>query len=268
MAHKKLGQHFLRNPDILRRVADALSLQSDDTVIEIGPGRGALTRVLVESCKLKVNDLRIVAIEKDEKLAEELRLRIKDQGLEIITGDALEVLPSLIHDSSFLIPRYKLVGNIPFYITGKLFRIIGELEHKPETTVLMIQKEVAERVSAKPPKMNLLAASVQIWADAEMLFEVSCKEFYPRPKVDSAVIRLKVVSCKLTEQQRDGYYKLIKILFKQPRKTILNNLSDGLHRPKEELLPMLRALGLDARSRPQILSVELITKLLELISKP
>ncbi|MEK7479372.1 MAG: 16S rRNA (adenine(1518)-N(6)/adenine(1519)-N(6))-dimethyltransferase RsmA [Patescibacteria group bacterium] len=288
MTHKKLGQHFLHNTDILRRVADALLLQAGDNVIEIGPGRGALTRALVyKFASLQVDTFRIIAIEKDEKLSKELGLRIKDpadasslslraladrQGFEIIEGDALRVLPEITSKLQSL-QTYKLVGNIPFYITGKLFRIIGELEHKPETTVLMIQKEVAERVSAKPPHFNLLAASVQIWADVECLFLVSRKEFRPMPKVDSAVVRLRIKAlgsesprARRDEGLRinDEYYKLIKILFKQPRKTALNNLSEGLRRPKQEIVPLLRELGIDERARPQIFGVELITKLLQI----
>ena len=277
MASKKLGQHFLHNPDILWRALDALSLQPGDYVIEIGPGRGALTRALVESCKLKVDKFRIVAIEKDKKLAEAfarnfqfsifnfqsiLNDHFSNTQHTINRGDALKVLPFLDAHWKLNIENWKLVGNIPFYITGKLFRVLGELERKPETTVLMIQKEVAERVSAKPPRMNLLAASVQIWAEVEYLFSVSRKEFQPMPKVDSGVVRLKPLrNYELSESTNNDYYKFIKILFKQPRKTILNNLCDGLKRPKIEILPILRELGLDEHSRPQDLRIQLITKL-------
>ncbi len=270
---QRLGQHFLHNKKILERIAEALFLQSGDLVIEIGPGRGALTKEL--GLKIKDQGGRIIAIEKDVVLAKDLGLRIKDQGLEIIAGDALKVLPKITSELTNL-QTYKLVGNIPYYITGHLFRIVGEMEHKPEVAVFMVQKEVAERISAKAPRFNLLAASVQVWADVEYLFSVSKKEFRPQPKVESAVVRMKPLrnypeerrsrhgAGELSESTKNEYYKLVKILFKQPRKTILNNLCDGTKLPKAEILPLLQRLGLDERSRPQNLSVELITKLLQI----
>ena len=262
MPSRKLGQHFLHNTEILRRIADALSLQSGDMVIEIGPGRGALTREIIANCRLQI--AKFIAIEKDERLAQELQ--IANCRLQIITGDALKVLPELAKTFNFQLTTYKLVGNIPYYITGKLFRIIGELPHKPETTVLMIQKEVAERVTAKPPKMNLLAASVQAWAETEYLFSVSRREFKPMPKVESAVIRLKPLrNYELSESTKHEYYELVRKLFKQPRKTILNNLCDGLKRSKSDVLPMLRKLNLNEHSRPQEMSVPLIIKLLQML---
>ncbi|MDP2704597.1 MAG: 16S rRNA (adenine(1518)-N(6)/adenine(1519)-N(6))-dimethyltransferase RsmA [bacterium] len=257
---RPLGQHFLRNPEISRRIVEALDLRSGDTVVEVGAGRGALTRTLIESCKLKVDKLRITAIERDEKLAADLGLRIKDQGFEIITGDALKILPEVTQKFN---GGYKLVGNIPYYITGKLLRVIGELEHKPEVTILMIQKEVAERVSAKSPRFNLLAASVQAWAEVEVLFQVSRREFKPMPKVESAVVRLRLKTQDL--RLRDEYYRLMKIIFKQPRKTILNNLSAGFDLPKEKLQRVLRDAGINPSDRPQTLSVELITKLARML---
>ena len=264
---RRLGQHFLRNKEVAKKITDALELSQGDAVLEVGAGRGALTRELIASLASfppeadpplaeasgasKTSKGRVVAIEKDGRLAESLRTKIKDPEVpfEIIEGDMLKVLPELAKSYKALpagrqvkaikpcLPagRYKLVGNIPYYLTGRLFRIIGELERKPKTVVLMIQKEVAERVSASPPKMNLLAASVQFWADTEVLFSVSQKEFVPQPKVESAVIKLKIKKRELTEKQIKNYYSLVKILFKQPRKTILNNLSAGLEKPKKEL---------------------------------
>ncbi len=278
---KRLGQHFLKNPEVSRRIVEALNLQRGDRVIEVGAGRGALTRELLQN----ISSGGLIAIEKDLGLAQQLarnfqflisnvksipNVQMSKSQNAVIHGDALRVLPFLdAHwklDIACLPARqgnWKLAGNIPYYITGKLFRVIGELEHKPEIIVLMIQKEVAERVSAKPPKMNLLAASVQAWAEAEVLFSVSREEFRPMPKVESAVVRLKIKDKGL--RIKDEYYKLIKILFKQPRKTIFNNLSAGFSMPKEELRRVLRDADINPSLRPQTLSVELITKLARML---
>ncbi|MEK7542890.1 MAG: rRNA adenine dimethyltransferase family protein, partial [Patescibacteria group bacterium] len=187
---KHLGQYFLKNPEILRILADSLNLKSGDLVIEIGPGHGELTEVLRMMNYLPTGDvpkgheLRIMGIEKDTELAMELKKKFqKNKNIEIICGDILKILPTIPHP-------YKLAGNIPYYITGHLLRIISELKEKPDIAVLTIQKEVAERICAVPPSMNLLAASVQVWARSKIIRTVSKNEFSPRPKVDSAVIKL------------------------------------------------------------------------------
>ncbi len=242
-----LGQYFLKNKEKLRKIVEALELKDGDVVIEIGPGHGELTKEL----RMQNSECRIIAIEKDKKLAEDFKEKFKgDKNIEIIEGDALKVLPRLIQNSEFRIKNYKIVGNIPYYITGYLFRILGGLEYseekqasytssraklttghsgagKPELIVLLIQKEVAERVCAKSPQINLLAASVQIWAEPKIIGYVSRNDFKPAPKVDSAIIKLTPVTFQLLSRLKcnnEKYYKFIKILFKQPRKTIVNNL--------------------------------------------
>ena len=197
-----LGQHFLINKKKIEKIIEALDLKSGDVVVEIGPGKGALTIPLCENCQ-KLG-CKIIAVEKDKDLADDLKNKIYDLGLdkniEIIEGDALKTLPRLIHNSELRIKNYKIVGNIPYYITGYLLRILGELENKPSLIVLTIQKEVAQRVCAKPRTrrrqgyggqgMNLLAASVQFWAEPKIIGSVSKKDFWPIPKVDSAIIKL------------------------------------------------------------------------------
>jgi len=252
---KHLGQHFLINKSVIKRVVNALELQSGDTVVEIGPGHGELTAGL-----LNQPIRQLIAIEKDPELAENLKTL---KGIDIIKGDVLKELPKL----SKKIGSYKLIGNIPYYLTGFLLRIISELENKPSLTVFTIQKEVAERLTAQPPKMNLLAASVQYWAKPKLLFIIPAKDFEPEPKVDAAVIKLipkkpfdsaqGIVAEPVEALQ---YYKFIKILFKQPRKTVLNNLADGLKITKEEL----KNRGINEKIRPQNLDIETIEKLAKL----
>ena len=267
-----LGQHFLINKKKIEKIIEALDLKSGDVVVEIGPGKGALTIPLCENCQ-KLG-CKIIAVEKDKDLADDLKNKIYDLGLdkniEIIEGDALKTLPRLIHNSELRIKNYKIVGNIPYYITGYLLRILGELENKPSLIVLTIQKEVAQRVCAKPPKMNLLAASIQFWAEPKIIGSVSKKDFWPIPKVDSAIIKLTPLTLLVRSSiqcNKGDYYKFIKILFKQPRKTILNNLEFRIKNlefraeNRQKLKEKLLKIGVDPQARPQNLSIEQILKL-------
>lgn len=256
-----LGQHFLKNKAKLQKIVEALELKRGDVVIEIGSGKGALT----DELRIKNNELRIIAIEKDKNLAEFLREKYKDdKKIEIIQGDALKILPQIVSQfPNFPISNYKIVGNIPYYITGYLFRILGELEHKPETIVLLIQKEVAERVCAKKGDMNLLAASIQFWAEPKIIGYVSKKDFSPPPKVESAIIKLMPITFQLLSRlkcNKEDYYKFIKILFKQPRKTVLNNIEAGIKNyelriSKEEIIGKLEKMGIKPNARPQDLEI-------------
>ena len=287
---RKLGQHFLKDRKKLEKIAAALEIGPRDTIIEIGPGHGELTKYI-----LSAKPRRVIVEERDPQLTSSLKenfqlsLQPRYSGvegikvdskpgaksqftkLEIIEGDALKILPKII--LSYLLPTtgYKLVGNIPYYITGYLLRKISELEKKPRLIVFTIQKEVAERICASPPKMNLLAASVQFWGMPKIVGYISKKSFRPQPKVDSAIIKI-----TLSPQPRHGgvegirigrtmgaeeYYKFIKILFKQPRKTILNNLRAGFKLPQGEIEERLKMLRISPTSRPANLSMADINNL-------
>lgn len=262
MIGKKLGQNFLVNPAAIRQIIAALDLQNKETIIEIGPGKGALTLPLIEKCQ-KIG-CQIIGIEKDHRLAEDLEFRIQNLGtVKIIKDDALKIFSD--PKSYILYPEfYKIVGNIPYYITGKLLRILSELKNKPELAVLTVQREVAERIIAKPPRMNLLAAAVQFWAESEIIGYLKPSDFQPAPKIESAIIRLATrVQPIATRIDEEKYYKLIKIIFKQPRKTLLNNLVWGLTVDKSKILKILEQNGIPTNSRPQDLSLELISKILE-----
>ena len=257
----RLGQHFLTDKNALKKIAGFLDLKEGDAVVEIGPGHGELTeQILNNELRIKNTEIKIIAIEKDEQLAESLRKKFEARGnVEIICGDALKLLPSIIHNSLFIIHGYKLAGNIPYYITGKLLRTISELPEKPEISVFTIQKEVAERLAAKPPKMNRLAASVQFWAEPEIALIIPRDSFRPIPDVDSATIVLKKGVQKGIKT--DAYYKTVRVLFSQPRKTILNNISNGMNISKDEARSKLKKAGIDENLRPQNLSVEDIIKI-------
>ncbi len=235
---RKLGQHFLKDKNALAKIAEALSLESGDTVIEIGAGHGELTWLLARQCQEL--GCRVIAIERDEKLAEALGVRLKVLGfrktLEIIKGDILKILSPTTYN---LKPKtYKVAGNIPYYITGHLLRIISELENKPQICVLTIQKEVALRITAEPPRMNRLAAAVQFWAEPEILEFLPAKLFSPAPEVESAVIKLKNSAeggsafggkNEKSKIKEGEFYRMVRILFQQPRKTILNNLANSIY---------------------------------------
>lgn len=263
-----LGQNFLINKNKIKEIVAALELKNGDTIIEIGPGHGEITKELVS--RIQKLEARIIAVEKDERLAEKLRDKMDTYGysVDIVTGDALKVLPVITKSYNLKAKSYKIVGNIPYYITGFLLRTIGELKNKPKLTVLTIQKEVAERIVAKPPRMNLLAASVQFWAEPKIVGIIPKTDFSPQPKVDSAIIRLgargKRQATRDNKEETEKYYRLIKILFKQPRKTIINNLSQLLTN-KREIELKLQKIGIEASDRPQNLSIDTIKKVGEVM---
>lgn len=265
---KHLGQHFLKNKSVAKRIVAALELVPGDTVIEIGPGHGELTEVLGQGSGIKGQAVKIVAIEKDRLLADELRKTFSgDKNLEIITGDALRLIPAIIHNSSFKIHGYKLVGNIPYYITGYLLRTIGELATKPSVSVLMMQKEVAERIVAQPPHMSRLAASVQFWAEPKILMHVPKNDFTPPPNVDSAIIALRSrTDADLARTDADTYYATVRTLFQQPRKTILNNLVATKRAKREIFEKNLIKMGIPPENRPQNLSVEDIQRIAQFLA--
>jgi len=275
---QKLGQHFLKNDSVIKKIIAALELCEGDTITEIGPGHGELTLPLASACA--ATGATLAVIEKDAKLAEALKEKLA--GVAIAQGDALTILPKMIADTKQIpfAKKYKLVGNLPYYITGKLLRIISELgaEQKPERCIFMVQLEVAERIVAVPPSMNRLAASVQFWANTEIVAHVGRGEFSPPPKVDSAVIALKEKAITEGKGQPEKekidpalYYRAMHGLFAQPRKTVLNNFAalsnekaSANHR-KDELATQLRNIGIDPEARPQNLDIQQIIAVAKII---
>jgi len=257
-AKKSLGQNFLINSEALKQIAETLDTQDGEVVIEIGPGHGELTSLLTASD----NKRRIIAIEKDTTLVPFLHKKFQEtDNVEIIEGDALRLLPKLTGATKLQSAEYKLVGNIPYYITGHLLRIISELPHKPVLTVLTVQKEVAERIVAAPPKMNILSASIAIWADAKIISFIDKKSFSPSPKVDSAVIKLKT---KNTTVNLPVYYTLVRTVFKNPRKTLWNNIRNTEF---EHLKTKLKDLCIKKNARAESLSLNDLLELTKYLEK-
>lgn len=267
---QKLGQHFLTDTALLKRIASYADIGDNDVVIEIGPGHGELTAHIVREANTHKH-IKIMLIEKDESLIVKLQTKfappLKSGVVGIFGGDALTLLPHIVDGLAKTKQSYKIVGNIPYYITGFLFRVIGELAHKPLRCIFLIQKEVAERAAARPPHMNLLAASVQYWADAEMLDFVPKDSFNPPPEVDSAVIRL-VTKGSAPVTSSEKYFECVKSLFKQPRKNLLNNLKGNPAFTKfspEETQKLFNAIGHKPTDRPQDMHIESVLLLAHLL---
>ncbi len=274
MAKKSLGQHFLKNKTAIRAIVAALDPQPGETIFEIGPGRGELTLAL----PIVDSTLRIFVVEKDEELAKGLELKINDVGksnVTVICDDALTALPQLVNDPRSAIRDYKIVGNIPYYITGHLLRTIGELpnDKKPTRCVFTIQREVARRIAASDEGMNRLAASVAYWAEAKIVMSLAPEDFTPAPSVTSAVIVLDRKKQPALPDQ-NLYYRAVRTIFSQPRKTIINNLfqkkevgdeerGTSARNDKEKIAEALQNIGILPESRPQDLSVENIAKIAE-----
>ncbi|OGZ32589.1 MAG: ribosomal RNA small subunit methyltransferase A [Candidatus Portnoybacteria bacterium RBG_13_40_8] len=241
---KRLGQNFLIDESILNKIIEAADLSSNDIVLEIGPGLGVLT---VELTK-KVG--KVIAIEKDEKLARILsnELRIMNiKNVEVIQDDILK-----IPDYQLPVTSYKLIANLPYYITSPVIRKFLETKQRPELMILMVQKEVAQRICAKPPRMNLLAISVQFYASSphqkfgsgdgpKIISYVAKDSFYPQPKVDSAIIQ--IIPKETPKIDTEKFFNLVRAGFSSKRKMLKNNLP-GIDFEKIGLNPKIRAENL------------------------
>ena len=245
---KRLGQNFLIDKRVLEKIVNAANLSSDDIVLEIGPGLGVLTIELAKRVK------KVIAIEKDRRMCEILKKVLKNyKNVEIINKDILDVGYSTSH-----IETYKLVANLPYYITSPVIRKFLEAKNKPRLMVLMVQKEVAQRICAQPPKMSLLSIAVQFYAEPEIINYVSKKSFYPQPKVDSAII--KITPKPIPKINTKKFFNLVKKGFSSKRKMLKNNL--GI---KESLF---EELGLNPKTRAENLAVQNWIKLFHKIRFP
>ena len=253
-----LGQNFLVDEGVLKKIIEAANLSKSDVVLEVGPGIGNLTLELAKRVK------KVIAIEKDLGMIEVLRINLKNfKNVEILKGDALKIIShKLSATASVLWPRYKVVANIPYYLTSHLIRKFLEAKNQPKEIILMVQKEVAQRICAKPPDMSILAVSVQFYAKPEIISFVSKKSFWPSPKVDSAILRItQIHTDKKTDSHR--FFRIVKAGFSQPRKQIINNLSKMLTLNKNEVKKWLLKNRIKPRQRAETLNIENWVKLTE-----
>ena len=246
-ADKSLGQNFLQDPFALDSIVAAAEIKSMDTVLEIGPGLGSLTRHLGVAAR------QVVAVELDRKMIPALQTVIAPYpNVRVVQGDILELSPqNLITEKDYLV-----VANIPYYITSAVIRHLLESDPKPRRIVLTVQKEVAERICAKPGDMSLLSLSVQVYGKPHIAARIPAEAFFPAPKVDSAVLSIDIYPSPLIEVELlESFFKLIKAGFSQKRKTLRNSLSAGLHITPSAAEEMLRRVNIDPQRRAETLSI-------------
>ena len=242
---KSLGQHWLKDPEILADIAEAAELTSDDVVLEIGPGLGTLTSRLLARAN------SVTAVEFDADLARKLPGQFPGKKLTVVNQDILQF------DLNQLPKNYKVVANVPYYITSKIVEKLMTTENKPSIAVLLVQKEVAERIAAEAGNMSVLSVSVQIFAEAKLDIEVPRQFFTPPPKVDSQVVVLRTRDNPLitSEYQRD-FFRIVKAGFSAKRKKLRSSLSGGLGIDKSVAEELLKNAGISPDARAEDLAIE------------
>ena len=273
---KGLGQNFLVDPSHLDRIVNAAGLTAADLVLEIGPGPGTLTTRLAAAAG------HVVAVELDPNMVNLLRTEYSHlQNLTIVEADILQTdlnalltnLPAAPKDqpTSFQPqptnwqpteppthpPTYKVVANLPYYITSAVLRRLLESPARPERVVVTVQREVAQRIVAGPGQMSLLAVSVQVYGQPQLVHRIPAGAFYPPPQVDSAVVRIDTFSePRLSGPDVDHFFRVVKAGFGQKRKQLKNALAAGLHQSTAELVTALEQAGIDPARRAETLSLE------------
>jgi len=243
---KRFGQNFLIDKGVLRKIIEVAEIYSEEVILEIGSGIGNLTQELAQKAK------KVIAIEKDPKMVNLLKETLKDfKNVEIIQRDILT-----ISDSRFqILNSDKVVANLPYYVVSPVIRKFLESESPPKEMILMVQKEVAQRICGEPPDMSLLAVSVQFYAEPEIISYVPKTSFWPQPKVDGAIIKLKVKSENL-KVNRNLFFKIVKAGFSQPRKQLINNLSKKLMIDKMKVGSWLLKNNIQPQQRAETLNVD------------
>ncbi len=247
-ARKRLGQHFLIDTTYTGKIIEAAELSHEDTVIEVGPGLGILTRELIKSAK------KVFAVELDNELALLLKRRLGSSGnLHVINEDILKVdLVQLLQDERC----YKVVANLPYYITSPILHYFIDALLRPSRMVLMVQKEVGEAIAASPPNMSVLTVGVQIHSIPSIVAHLPADKFYPPPKVDSAIIRLDMRPAPLIRvENTEHFLALVRCGFNAPRKTLRNSLAQGLKRETAEITTLLNQAGISPQRRPETLTI-------------
>lgn len=241
---KSLGQHWLKDRAVLAGIADDAEIKPSDTVLEIGPGLGTLTSELLRRAA------KVVAVEFDPDLAKKLPGQFPGTNLEVVNEDILSF------DLSKLPAGYKVVANVPYYITSKIVQLLMTAENKPSTTVLLVQKEVAERLAAEPGDMSILAISAQVYARAHLSDVVPAYFFTPPPKVDSQVVVLETRPYPLVKPEDEkAFFRVVKAGFSAKRKKLRSSLSGGLGITKKELEELLKKADISPDVRAEDLSI-------------
>jgi 16S rRNA (adenine1518-N6/adenine1519-N6)-dimethyltransferase len=248
---KSLGQHFLTDRRVLQRILAAAGLSPADTVIEVGAGKGVLTRALAAAAK-------VIAVEIDEGLCAHLRRRLAAYpNIEPVCGDILSLPPEELLARAQASPPYVVVANLPYYIASAVLRHFLESAQPPARMIVMVQAEVGQSIAAPPGRMSLLSVSVQFYAQARVLFYVPPRAFHPPPKVRSAVIRLDVrPEPAVAVDDRQAFFRLVQAGFAAPRKQLRNALALGLSFEPSDAQRLLDAANIDPTRRAQTLTLD------------
>ncbi len=243
--NKDLGQHFLTDKNVLERIVETAEISKDDLVIEVGPGVGILTKELCKNAK------KVITIEVDPKMIEILVTTcIECRNIDIIRKDIKQF-------SAQGVGPYKLVANLPYYLTSYVLKKFLEEKNKPQTMTVLVQREVAERICAKPGRMSILSVAIQFYGAPELIELVSPTAFYPAPRVHSAILKIKVFKQPLFEDVIPNiFFRLVKAGFGEKRKMLENALSGGLGIEKSEAEKLIRMAGVEPMYRAERLSME------------
>ena len=252
-ARKGLGQHFLIDEEVLKLIASAAELTPADVVIEVGPGLGVLTRELAKQVG------QVIAVELDNKLAAILNKTLSSfNNVTIINEDVLKIDPTaLLKEVGFPAQSYKVVANLPYYITSPVLRHFLEASVKPQIMLVMVQKEVANEIAAKPGRMSVLSISVQLYGEPTVISYVPSSCFYPAPEVDSAILRIAVYPQPAADiSDVDSFFALVRAGFSASRKQMANSLAQGLGWSKAEVLSLLEGADIVPQRRAETLTLE------------
>ncbi len=241
---KSLGQHWLFDSKSLGAIADAATIQPTDTILEIGPGLGPLTIELTQRAH------QVVAVELDDQLARELPARVPAHNLRVVHQDILQF------DLSQLPAGYKVVANVPYYLTSNLVRSLLESPTPPSVIVMLIQKEVAQRLAATPGDMSILAVSAQFYADISLDVLVPRDKFDPPPQVDSQVVVMHYRGPRYSDVSPQDFMRVVKAGFSEKRKMLRSSLAGGLHRDKSDVEQFLRIANIAPDKRAEALSLD------------
>jgi len=253
---KRLGQHFLIDEAVLERILSAVELSPGDIVVEIGPGLGILTEGLAK------RGARVIAVELDSKLIALLKKRLATfSDVKIIHADILKVAPRQLLQNNLpaseLARGYKVIANLPYYITSPVLRHFLEVQPRPSEMVVMVQKEVGEAIAAAPGKMSLISVKTQFYSKPAIISYVPAASFYPPPKVDSAILRLDVYSQPPIEiSDVAGFFDIVMHGFSSPRKQLRNSLAHSLEMPPNQVSIFLEKAGIDGKRRAETLTLE------------
>lgn len=241
---KSLGQHWLKDRDILAGIAEAADITPLDTVLEIGPGLGTLTSELLRRAE------KVVAVELDGDLAAKLPGQFPGKTLEVHNEDILDF------DLNILPKEYIVVANVPYYITSKIIQKLMTSQNKPKTTVLLIQKEVAVRLAAEPGNMSILSISAQIYGEVELDQLVPAQFFTPPPKVDSQVVVIRTRPHPLVNPEDERlFFRVVKAGFSAKRKKLRSSLAAGLNMSKQDVEVLLPKAGINPDDRAEALAI-------------